>query len=178
MNADRNPEILWEVLSELLNEDEEFSNDLSIKLIGRVDSKVKERIKKHNLERYTLYVDYLPYDEVIKSQNSAQLLLLPINQVPFAKGIVTGKVFEYLQSKRPILAIAPKDGDLAEIIEVTKSGVVVDFQEKDKLKQVLLSLYKKYKDKELFVDSENIDQYDRKKIAKDLETLLKKTNAK
>ncbi|MFD1315596.1 glycosyltransferase family 4 protein [Namhaeicola litoreus] len=177
MNADRNPEILWDVLADLIKADEEFSNDLSINLIGKVDSKVKDQIKKNNLEKQTNYVDYLPYDEVVKNQNSAQVLLLPINQVPFAKGIITGKVFEYLQSKRPILAIAPKEGDLAEIINETKSGVVIDFREKEKLKEVILSFYKSYKAKNLFVDSENIDQYDRKEIAKNLYALLNKINA-
>ena len=176
MNADRNPEILWEVLGELLSENEEFAKDLSINLIGKVDLKVKEQIKKNNLERLTTYVDYLPHDEVANSQNSAQVLLLPVNQVPFAKGIITGKVFEYLQSNRPILAIAPKDGDLAEIIAVTQSGVVVDFYEKEKLKEDILSFYKKYKGKNLRIESKNIEQFNRKEIALKLNDLLKKLN--
>lgn len=176
MNADRNPEMLWEVLGELLIEVEEFSKDLSINLIGKVDGQVKEQIKKNNLENLTTYVDYLPHDEVVKSQNSAQVLLLPVNRVPFARGIITGKVFEYLQSNRPILAIAPKDGDLAEIIEETQAGVVVDFHEKQKLKEEILSFYKKYKEQNLRVDSINIEQYNRRQIAIKLKDLLNKLN--
>lgn len=176
MNADRNPEMLWEVLGELLIEDEEFAKDLSINLIGKVDVRVKEQIKKNKLEKLTTYVDYLPHDEVIKSQNSAQVLLLPVNQVPFAKGIITGKVFEYLQSSRPILAIAPKGGDLAEIIDETQSGVVVDFHEKQKLREEILSFYTKYKEQNLRIESRNIEQYNRQKIAMKLNDLLKKIN--
>lgn len=176
MNADRNPEMLWEVLGELLIEDEEFAKDLSINLIGKVDVRVKEQIKKNKLEKLTTYVDYLPHDEVIKSQNSAQVLLLPVNQVPFAKGIITGKVFEYLQSSRPILAIAPKGGDLAEIIDETQSGVVVDFHEKQKLREEILSFYTKYKEQNLRIESKNIEQYNRQKIAMKLNDLLKKIN--
>ncbi|MGB5395041.1 MAG: glycosyltransferase [Lutimonas sp.] len=176
MNADRNPEMLWEVLGELLIEVEEFSKDLSINLIGKVDGQVKEQIKKNNLENLTTYVDYLPHDEVVKSQNSAQVLLLPVNRVPFARGIITGKVFEYLQSNRPILAIAPKDGDLAEIIEETQAGVVVDFHEKQKLKEEILSFYKKYKEQNLRIDSINIEQYNRRQIAIKLKDLLNKLN--
>ena len=176
MNADRNPEMLWEVLGELLIEDEEFAKDLSINLIGKVDVRVKEQIKKNKLEKLTTYVDYLPHDGVIKSQNSAQVLLLPVNQVPFAKGIITGKVFEYLQSSRPILAIAPKGGDLAEIIDETQSGVVVDFHEKQKLREEILSFYTKYKEQNLRIESKNIEQYNRQKIAMKLNDLLKKIN--
>lgn len=176
MNADRNPELLWEVLGELLIEVEGFAKDLSINLIGKVDAKVKDQIKENNLEKHTSYVDYLPHDEVVKNQNSAQVLLLPVNRVPFARGIITGKVFEYLQSNRPILAIAPKDGDLAEIIEETQSGVVVDFLEKQKLKDTILSFYKKYKEQNLRIESKNIEQYDRQKIARKLKDLLIKLN--
>ena len=62
------------------------------------------------------------------------MLLLAVNNVKSAKGIITGKIFEYLQAKRPILAIGPVDGDLAEIINDTNSGVVIDFKDVETLK--------------------------------------------
>ena len=37
-----------------------------------------------------------------------------VNNTPNAKGIITGKVFEYIASGRPILVIGPKDGDLSD----------------------------------------------------------------
>jgi len=70
---------------------------------------------------------------------------LVVNNVPSAKGIITGKIFEYLMAKRPILAIAPSDGDLAEIISKTDSGFVVGFNEKDQLKKTILDLYFRFK---------------------------------
>ena len=70
---------------------------------------------------------YISHEDVIKEQMKSRVLLLMINNTPNSKGIITGKVFEYMASKRPILVIGPEDGDLANIINQTKSGLVCGF---------------------------------------------------
>jgi glycosyltransferase involved in cell wall biosynthesis len=176
MNADRNPKILWEVLSELIDENNEFAGDLEIKLIGKVAEEVKQNILACQLEGMTRYIDYIPHDDVMKYQRLTQLLLLAVNNVPSSKGIVTGKIFEYLQANRPVLAISPIDGDLAEIIKKTNSGEVVGFDDKDKLKEVIEDYYKSYKKEKLQIDSENIEQYHRKNLTKELADVIRSTN--
>ncbi len=173
MNADRNPKILWLTLEELTNENSEFANDLQIKLIGKVDGDVIKNIHTCKLEGKTQFMNYIPHHKVMDYQRSTQVLLLAVNKVPSAKGIITGKIFEYLQAKRPILAIAPIDGDLDEIINSTNSGIVVDFEDKEKLKNSILDLYKKYKKNNLNIESKNIEQYHRKNITKQLVEVIK-----
>ncbi len=172
MNADRNPKILWEVLSEIKNENSEFAKDLEIKLIGEVAKEVKNYIADLKLEKNTKYITYVPHQKVIAYQKMAQVLLLAVNNVASAKGIITGKIFEYLQAKRPIVAIAPKDGDLAEIISKTNSGFVVDFDDKEKLKEVIKNYYHSYKNKILQIDSKNINQFHRKNLTKELADVI------
>ena len=116
----------------------------------------------------TEFIDYVPHYEVSKHQLGAQVLLLPVNRVPSAKGIVTGKVFEYLQTNRPILAIAPTNGDLANIIRDTKTGAVVGFDDIKKLKQSIHTMYLEYRNNSLEVVPQNIEQYHRKQITKEL----------
>lgn len=171
MNADRNPKILWKALADISNENKDF--DFEIKLIGKVDQEIRKSIQENNLDKHIVFIDYLSHKEVIKHQRAAQVLLLTVNKVPSARGIITGKIFEYLQAKRPILAIAPKDGDLAEIIGITRSGTVVDFEEKEKLKKVILDLYQRYKSGVLKIESENIEQYHRKNLTKQLAEVIK-----
>ena len=84
-------------------------------------------ISNCNLSNNVEIIDYVSHNKVIEFQKKSQVLLLIVNNVPSAKSIITGKIFEYLMVKRPILAIAPTNGDLAEIIEQTNSGVVVEF---------------------------------------------------
>ena len=81
--------------------------------------------------------------------------------------------FEYLKANRPILAIAPPDGDLAEILDTTKAGKVVDFNDEETLKKNILEMYLAYKNHNLVVRSNNIDQYHRKNLTGQLAEIIK-----
>lgn len=135
MNGDRNHTIFWDVLSEAIKDNLDFARDFELKLIGKIDASVHKSIAEYGLNSYVQIIDYIPHNEVLKYQKQSQVLLLMVNNVPNAKGIITGKIFEYLASKRPIIAIAPSDGDLNEIISKTNSGVVIDFDDKVRLKK-------------------------------------------
>ncbi len=172
MNADRNPKILWKVLSEIIKENNEFANDFQLKLVGKCADEVLESAKKKGLLSNIEIIDYVSHNKVIAFQESAQVLLLSVNNVPSAKGIITGKIFEYLQAKRPILAIAPLDGDLAAIMNATNSGTIIGFEESETLKNTILEFYKEYKNNSLQVDSKNIEQYHRKNLTKRLAEII------
>ena len=173
MNADRNHPFLWKVLAEISAENESFKNDLEIKLIGKVDESVLKLIQEVGLQSNLNLINYLSHDEVFKNQLTSQVLLLSINNVPAAKGIITGKVFEYLQAKRPILAIAPIDGDLAAILNETKAGKVINFDDEFSLKSVIEIYYQKYQQNNLQVASSNYQKYHRKNLTQQLSELIK-----
>ena len=173
MNTDRNPTILWEVLYEISSENIDFKNNLRIKFIGKIDDTVIQDIQVFN-PKNIVRIPYLDHKEVRKYQASSQVLLLSINQVPNAKGIITGKIFEYLQAKRPILGIGPEDGDAAAILKKTNAGNIVGFNNKIELKAAVLKLYKDFKEERLFVKSINIEQFHRKNITRQLAQVIKK----
>jgi glycosyltransferase involved in cell wall biosynthesis len=174
MNADRNPKMLWEVLSEIVFENKEFSSDFELKLIGKADVSVIADISAFRFSNNVQVIDYVTHDKVVEFQQKSQVLLLIVNNVPSAKGIITGKIFEYLMAKRPILAIAPIDGDLAEIIKETNSGLVVDFEDKNTLKMAILDLYATFKQGKLEIESKNIAQFHRKELTKKVSELIHK----
>ena len=64
--------------------------DLEITLIGTISNEVDTKLSKFPSETIKK-VSYLSHNEVRKYQLSAQVLLLCINNVPFSKGIITGK---------------------------------------------------------------------------------------
>ena len=133
IGENRNPETLWQAISELADK------DLKIRLIGQVDNSVIESIKRNNIEKLVEIVPYIPHNQVIEEQANSDVLLLFVNNTPNAKGILTGKIFEYMASGRPILCIGPEDGDSARILSETQTGITVDFNDKEKMKSVILA---------------------------------------
>lgn len=173
MNSDRNPRILWKVLGAMASADEIFRRDLKLIFVGSCSDEVLASIDEFGLSGNLNDKGYCDHQEVTSFQRAAQVLLLTVNNVPSAKGIVTGKVFEYLQAKRPILAIGPVDGDLAKIMQETNSGRIVDFSDESGMLEVVQDYYKTFKEGDLEVDSTGIDKYHRKSLAKELFETLK-----
>lgn len=174
LNYARNPKVLWTVLSDLAQENSDFRRDLQILLIGKTDFTVIEDLRHLNLADNLQKIDYLTHSEAIKKQNSSQVLLLLINNSPSAKGILTGKFFEYLAAKRPILAIGPTDGDTAKILEETKSGRIADFNDDKEMREIVLDYYEKYKNGTLSVSATSTEKYSRKELTRQLAGILDK----
>ncbi len=172
LNKDRSPILLWEVLSEMIAENAMFKEDLEIKLAGKIDFTVIDTISSLGLENNLRKIDYLKHNEVVIEQQRSQILLLLVNNTPNAKGILTGKLFEYLAAKRPILCIGVTDGDAAKIINETQSGVVVNFDDKEKMKATVSAFYELFKNKNLTIDSRGAEQYSRKNLTQQLVAVL------
>ena len=172
INKDRNHPVFVRVLKDLAQQNSNFKKDLKIKLIGKVDHQVKENISKAGLTSNLQLIDYIEHDQVINELMKARLLYLPINNTPNAKGIVTGKFFEYLASQRPILAIGPTDGDIANMLESAKAGKIFDFEAYDGIYNHVLECYNDYKnnsDKSLEIDNKI---YTRENLTEKLSNLL------
>ena len=170
----RNPLVLWQAISQLLDQQSDLRNDLVIKLIGKVDYSAIDSIEKHGLTGYIERTDYLPHADVVKMQLQSRVLLLLINNTPNAKSILTGKFFEYLAAKRPILCIGPPDGDAAAILAETGSGLISGFNDLQKLKDNILLYYSNYKEGKLISESRNIGNYSRKNLTGKLAELMNK----
>jgi len=172
LNKAREPVSLWQVLSKLKDENKDFANNLKLRLIGNIDHSINENLSKYKLNNYMEKKGFLPHEQIPKYQREAQILLLPLNNTPHAKGIITGKLFEYLAARRPILAIGPTDGDAGRILKETKAGLISDFDDIEKLKKNILYYFEMFLNKQLDIDSINIDKYNRKEQSRKLAFFL------
>ncbi|ADF52672.1 glycosyl transferase family 1 [Zunongwangia profunda] len=170
----RNPELLWKVLAEISKENENFRRDFKLKLYGAVSDDVVQSIKNAGLENELIFGGYISHKEAIAVQKKSQLLLLIEIDSEETKGIIAGKLFEYLASKRPILAIGPRAWDVAKIIEETHSGKSFLYNQEVALKEYILNSYQRYRENKLLPDSKNIEDYHRKNLTKQLAKLIEK----
>ena len=166
MTSSRNPENLWKSLAELKESSPSFRENFKFQIIGKTDSSVRGRIEKYSLQDLIDIMDYIPHNEVINKQQNSDALLLIVNNTPNAASILTGKLFEYLAAKKPILCISPVKGDVSEIIKETNSGKLVLYSEKEQLKKEILRLYSNWQKGNSTYSGENIEQYSRKNLTR------------
>ena len=171
----QNPSNLWQALAELIKEDSGFDESLRINMIGQIDSTVVSSINENGLTQHVAYSPYMPHDQVSAVHRSSTLLLLLLmpDSEPRAKGLLTGKLFEYMASGRPILCIGPEDGDAARILRETGAGQTISFEDKEKIKEALKNLYQRYLENDLPNNTNTtIEHYSRKNMAEKYAKLL------
>ncbi len=102
---------------------------------GTIPAKLQESLSTVNCQLSTVH--YVPHAEAVEYMcNSDMLLLLLPNQIE-NKGIVTGKLFEYMASGKPVLAVCFKDGDAANILNKYEQEGVFAFGESQNIAEYL-----------------------------------------
>ena len=172
MGPARNPLILWQALKELVAEQKEFAAHLEVDLLGQVDHSVREQISSHGLDKFIRYIPYMQHDEVVQFQKKVQVLLLVINQTPNAHLVVTGKIFEYINSGRPIINIGPVDGDAADIINETNTRHSIAYEDVSGLKKIIHDQFLLFLKGENKVNAKNVENYSRLNLTRQLGAVL------
>jgi hypothetical protein len=168
----RNPEILWNILNEILSENEYFATDFKLKLVGKVDDKILNELEKSALKNSILNVGYLPHEKSVLEMKNSELLLITNFPQESSKGIIPGKIFEYLSTGNQILSFGPKDADVAMILEKTNAGKHFDYEEKENVKNYILSIYKNWKYGKFQSENANVEEFSRKNLTKKLSEIL------
>lgn len=172
--SERNPQILWQALSELIREIPGFSGHFQLRLIGTISQEIVDATRNYNLSGYTDIMGYVPHAEAVDFQQRSQvLLLIEINSME-TKSIIPGKLFEYMVSGRPIIAIGPNGSDFAEIISDTNTGVFINYAEKEKLKSAILRYYNLFLGGNLATEPVGTEAYSRKNLTAKLAEILKR----
>ena len=81
----------------------------------------------------------------LQRDSEALLLLIP-ESGGRGRGVLTGKIFEYLAAERPILAAVPPDGAAARLLHDTGAGIVVPSDDVDAIREALLDLHRRWKE--------------------------------
>ncbi|GMN05376.1 glycosyltransferase family 4 protein [Croceitalea sp. MTPC5] len=169
----RNPIVLWQVLQELCRENADFKVQLRIQLIGVVGDGVKESLAQHQLNDCTTEFGYVQHSKVLELQAKSQILLLLEIDSEETKGIIPGKLFEYLNARRPILALGPENWEAGMIVLETNSGKRFTPKDKLDLKNVLLEWFTAFQKGKLTSGSEAIEKYSRRELTRKLANTIK-----
>lgn len=144
------------------------SNDFLLRFVGTVTEKIKSTIITSFSADYIEFIPYTDHDKAIKYMIDSSLLLLIIPEHINNKNVITGKIFEYIASRTPILCIGPEDGDASEILKHSRSGFCFQNNDTGKIKSFILSVISNTEK----VNSRN-EEFSHKNIVKKLVSFIK-----
>lgn len=169
----RNPENLWKALDELVKENAEFAADFKLKFVGRIDDKILHSIENSSLKNHILNLGYLAHGKAIEEMQNSDLLLITNFPNESSKGIIPGKIFEYLASGKQILSFGPDKADVSKILEETQAGKHFSYQDTEAVKSFILEKFNLWKNGSLLENTQHIEQFSRKNLTQQLTEVLK-----
>lgn len=168
----RNPENLWKVLNELVKENKEFADHFTLKFAGRIDDKILQSIENSNLKSHILNLGYISHDKAVEEMAQSDLLLITNFPNESSKGIIPGKIFEYLATGKQIISFGPDEADVSRILAETGAGKHFSYEDSKAVKDFILEKYELWKKGDLLENIQNIEQFSRKNLTKKLAEIL------
>lgn len=167
----RNPYTFFIAINNLINNKLIDKKFIEIIFNGKNDEKIIREIETILGENKDILIinGYLSHEESLFEAYRADILLLICGSGEAAKEVYTGKVFEYLRLKRPIMAISPSGSLVEELLEETKCGLSIEYDDIDKIEKSILYYYKAWLNNVVMkVEALNIEKYERRNLTKQL----------
>lgn len=143
-------------------------------LEGKVD---RDKIKlifvgnnqSYSTRQYIECTGYIPHKDVFNYTKNTDMLFIPLN-AQNNKGTYSGKIFEYIVSNKPILALVPKHGVAADLIRKTNTGFIAQEDDIDDIKNTFIKVYNMWENKTLKIEpkKDEIEKYSRSELTKKL----------
>jgi len=121
-------------------------DDVVVRFVGDLRASDREHAEELGLGDRIEETGYVSRRRSLELQRDSEVLLLIIPEAGGrGRGVLSGKVFEYLAAERPILAAVPPDGAAADLVRQTGAGVVAPSDDVDALKHALLDLHARWR---------------------------------
>ena len=170
----QNPVLVLTAIKELFDEGKIDKEDVEIRFFGPEQEWLDREITKLKLDNNVKQYGTIARDECIQKQWESQILLFFNWEDLKEKGVYSGKIFEYLAARRPILATGGFGSDVVEnLLQETGAGIYASTIED--IKKVLQAFYLEYKQKgkiDFKGNCEKINKYSQKGMAEKFASLL------
>jgi len=146
----------------------EVKTKIKIRFVGNVPDEILNLFKNKNLGSMVEVLGYIPHKEAVVQMVSASMLLMAIPDSPDNKGIVTGKFFEYLAAKRPILAMGPVGGDVDLLVQRCNAGKLFSYSEIEPMSLFILKIFEQVQSGLYKNETTGAEQFTRRNLTGEL----------
>jgi glycosyltransferase involved in cell wall biosynthesis len=168
----RTPKYFLMAIDKLLKEKPEIRKDFEACFVGYFRKENEKIVKKLNLDDVVNIIGYVDHNECIKYLVTSDVLWMIIGEGKGDDMMSTGKLYEYIGARKPILGCVP-DGVAKNTIQESGAGVVVRPDDVKGISEAIYDLYLKYKKNSLPIPSEEfVDKFDRSKLTCELSKIF------
>jgi glycosyltransferase involved in cell wall biosynthesis len=153
LDMDQSPYYFLHGLSRLLKE-KDISENIRMYFVGDFGKNNEALVKEMGLDNVVELKGHVSHDKCLQYQTEADLLLLIIYTCEWSKSVLTGKLFEYIGARKPILALVP-DGEAKNIIVKENLGITVDPKDIEGIKNAIFKFYNDWKQDKLQLEVED-----------------------
>ena len=175
VHATMHPGPVLEAMAGLLARNPDLKGRMRLDVIGRVSPDTLGLFANPDFRSLVRLVPHMPHRQCLQAMVNADLLLLLIPDTPCNELIVTGKIFEYLRSGRPVLCLS-EQGDAADIVRRTGSGFVVRPSDIEAIASILRQGLRRRKAGKPMLseppDFRRVEEFDRRQNTRILATIL------
>jgi glycosyltransferase involved in cell wall biosynthesis len=143
-----------------------------VRMVGSPSVTISTLIQVHGFEAHFEFIPHVSHADAVRYMCASSALLLLIPKTVHAKGILTGKLFEYLGSGIPVIGLGPADGDAAHILTETGAGKMFERDDEDTLCSYLTDLVCRWKQNTDLRHRCDVSTYERSHQAKQLAEVL------
>lgn len=174
MYGRRNPDAFLKAVEGLALRGEIAPSRIRLRFIGRFGEEVIAAFRNSDLRDSIEVVGYMPHTESIRQLLLSDAVLLVVDECDESDEVVPGKVYEYIGSDKPVIAVAPERGAIAELIAETGSGYVAHQSNIAGIAAAFLTLYRDHLNNtsSLHPNTKAIARYERKNVTGELANLL------
>jgi hypothetical protein len=139
----RDPEPLFRVIKKFIDCKIMDPHDIDIQFWGFFEKWVQDLVEKYTLNSVVSIHGIIPHEQALEKQRCSQILLLLSWDDPSDEGVLTGKIFEYLAARRPVLFLGYSKGVIGDLLNDTQAGAMPGNEQE--LEEILKTFYRQFK---------------------------------
>jgi len=149
------------------------SPQFELRIVGWMPAELQDRLRQTGIP-FTAN-GYVRHDRAIQEMLAADVLLLQYPEEPRADTAVSGKLFEYFASGRPVLMIGPPNSEARRLVETFEAGVGAD-PRAEAIGDALTRLWNQWRDGRLpsGCRRDSLTQFTRRHLAGELARVLER----
>lgn len=176
----RNPRTFLEAIRKLIALGSVEKEKLHLRFVGRFGPDIHEMLDAPDVASMVEKIDYVAHSRAVELVQDSDALLLIVDDTATVGAIVPGKVYEYLGAMRPLIAFAPPDGAIGELLKETNGGRAIAQSDADSAALYIKTLYDAWQRGEQtssIMKTEVISKYERReetrRLAEVFDSLVK-----